>query len=142
MYSPETWVQASEINFGQAAFPLIREKTTRRMREGNLIFAYISKLQKIAGILEIAGSASVNPDISEFGAPGQYPIVIKTRPIHIVPPGEWLDVASLVGKLRLFRGLSNKKNWTMAVRLTPRDLASCDTGLLMDLIAKLPNNNG
>lgn len=129
------------MKFRQAAFPLIREKTTRRMRKGNVIFAYISKVQKIAGILEIVGSASVKPDASEFGAPGQYPVVIETRPVHIVSPGDWLDMQSLIGKLRLFRGLPNKKNWNMAVRLTPRDLASCDTELLMNLITDLPSIN-
>ena len=142
LYSPETWVKAGDIQYRQAAFPLIREKTARRMRKGNLIFAYVSKVQKIAGVLEVTGAASVSPDSSEFGPPGQYPVVIETKPAHILLPGEWLDVESLVGKLRLFRGLSNKKNWAMAIRLTPRDLASCDTEMLADLLMKLPGNKG
>lgn len=141
MYSPETWIQAGEIQYRQAAFPLIRENTARRMRKGNIIFAYISKVQKIAGMLEIIGPVSVNPNISEFGAPGQYPVVIDARPVHILPPGEWLEMEGIVGKLRLFRGLPNKKNWSMALRPTPRDLASCDTELLVDLITKIANIN-
>jgi hypothetical protein len=140
MYSPEAWIKSGEIQHRQAAFPLDRLKTTKRIRKGSKIFAYVSKFKQIAGILEVTEIPSVNPGSSEFGLPDQYPIVASTRPLNILPPDDWLAMEDLVGKLRLFRGLPNKRNWPMSIRLTPRELASCDTELLVNLITNIPAN--
>jgi len=138
MFTPETWSQARSINYSQAALPILRAKAGSRMRPGNKIFAYISQVKKIAGILEVAGMSEVNAEQSKYGSPGQFPVIIPTLAVHIVKDGHWLDMEALVGRLRLFRGLSDKKYWTIAIRTTPRELSSADTEILENLTKELP----
>lgn len=141
MYSPEAWNKAGAIQYRQAAFPPDRAKSAKRMRIGAKIFAYISGVKKVAGILEISGTATVNPEVSEFGTPGQFPVVVDTKPLCILQPDKWLEMESMVGKLRLFWGLPNKKNWPMAIRLTPRELAFCDTQILTEWLSGIDKIN-
>jgi hypothetical protein len=138
VFTPETWDQARSINFSQAALPILRAKVGSRMRPGNKIFAYVIKTKKLAGVLEVAGKATVNAEESKYGVPGQFPVIIPTSPSHIIQDGHWLDMESLVGRLKLFRGLSDKKYWSTALRTTPRELFSSDAEILDKLIRELP----
>ena len=138
MFTPETWGQARAINYCQAALPILRRKAGSRMRPGNKIFAYVTKTKKIAGMLEVIGIADVNAEESKYGIPGQFPVVIPTHAVHIIQDGHWIDMESLVGRLRLFRGLSDKKYWTAAIRTSPRELSSVDAQILENLTMELP----
>jgi hypothetical protein len=138
VFTPETWSQAKQINYSQAAMPILRKKAGLRMRPGNQIFAYVTKTKKIAGVLEVTGKASVEPDESRYGSPGQFPVIVPTRAVHIIQEGHWLDMEALVGRLRLFRGLADKRYWSVAIRISPRELSSVDTEILHALTSKLP----
>ena len=108
------------------------------MRPGNKFFAYVSKIKKIAGVLEATDSADINIEKSLYGTSGQFPVIIPTKAVHIIQDGHWLDMEALVGRLRLFRGLSNKKYWSVAIRISPRELSSVDTQILSKLAMELP----
>jgi hypothetical protein len=138
VFTPETWSQAKSINYSQAALPILRAKAGFRMRPGNRIFAYVTKTKKIAAVLEVTGKADISIEESKFGAPGQFPVIIPTRALRIIEDGHWLDMESLVGRLRLFRGLSDKKYWSVAIRISPRELSAVDTQILDKLTSDLP----
>lgn len=139
VFTPETWSQAEAINYSQAAMPILRKKTVFRMRTGNQIFAYVTKTKKIAGVLEVTGKAALDAEGSKYGIPGQFPVVVPTRAVHIFQDDCWLDMESLVGRLRLFRGLSDKKHWPVALRISPRELSTIDTEMLHKLASELPH---
>jgi len=138
VFTPETWIQAKAINYSQAALPILRAKAGFRMRPGNRIFAYVTKTKKIAAVLEVTGRADISIEDSKFGSPGQFPVIIPTRALRIIQNGYWLDMESLVGRLRLFRGLSDKKYWSVAIRISPRELSAVDTQVLERLTSELP----
>lgn len=141
VFTPETWNQAVAINYSQAAMPILRKKTGLRMRPGNQIFAYVTKIKKIAGVLEVTGKATLDAEESKYGSQGQFPVVVPTRAVHIIQEDCWLDMESLIGRLRLFRGLSNKKYWSAAIRISPRELSSADTEILLRLTSELPHKH-
>lgn len=138
VFTPETWGQARLINYSQAALPILRAKAGSRMRPGNRIFAYVTKTKKIAGVLEVTGKAEICIEKSKYGVPGQFPVTIPTRAARIIQDGYWLDVEKLLGQLKLFRGLANRKYWSGALRISPRELSTSDTILLEKLISELP----
>jgi hypothetical protein len=139
IFSPQTWAQAGKINYSQAALPALRQKASLRMRVGQPIFPYITGLKCIAGLLEIVEAPKLAPELSYYGAAGQYPLVIRTRPLRIIAEDSMLQMEDMVGRLRLFRGLSNKKNWIHAIRLSPRELSNSDTEIIRETIIKLPH---
>jgi hypothetical protein len=136
IFTPQTWEQAVNINFEQAALPLLRKKAGRRMRVGQPIFPYITKVQLLAGMLEIISPAIVSPESSAYGVPGQFPVVIKTKPLYIAKSGCMLHMEDFVSKLRLFRGLASKKNWAHSIRLSPRELSIGDTEILREAVVR------
>lgn len=138
LFTPETWSQARSINYSQAALPILRAKAAFRMRPGNRIFVYITKVKKIAAVLEVTDRADISIEESKFGSPGQFPVIIPTRAVRIIQDAYWLDMESLVGRLRLFRGLSDKKYWSVALRISPRELSSVDNAVLEKLTCELP----
>ena len=138
-FTAETWSQAGSINYNQAALPILRARAGSRMRPGNKIFAYVMKTKKIAGVLEVVGKATINAEESKYGTLGEFPVVIPTNPIRIIQNGHWLEMEPLVGRLKLFRGLSDRKYWAAALRTTPRELSLTDSQLLQILMQELPS---
>lgn len=137
-FTPETWSQAGSISYNQAALPISRAKAGSRMRPGNKIFAYVMKTKKIAGVLEVAGKATINAEESKYGTLGEFPVIIPTNALRIIQNGHWLEMEPLLRRLKLFRGLSDRKYWTTALRTTPRELSLADSQLLQKLIQELP----
>jgi hypothetical protein len=133
VFSPETWQICGDHEFTLSAFPLSKRKTASSIRNGDLMFAYVTKAMCFMGVLEATGSIEIDMKSDIFGPPGRYPLMLPVRPRVILDDLRSVPLDKVGSRLTLMRGI-DKRNWPYALRTSPRRLSRKDSEFLFETI--------
>ncbi|MFM2172773.1 MAG: hypothetical protein RLZZ54_700 [Cyanobacteriota bacterium] len=133
MFSPETWEICRNNGYAHAAFTKARGKSAGRIREGDILFAYVSKRMAIAGALIANSACAFDDEFSVYGPPGQFPYRLSCQPLAILPLNEEIKLADHFHRISIFSGLRDGRYWPVCLRNSPRDLRRRDSDYLLSL---------
>ncbi len=134
IFSPETWKIAESIKYTHAAFPPHRLRQARRMREGDLIFPYITKDRIFTGILMASGGCFIDDTSDLFAPAGTYSIVLPVAPYLVLSDSEAVPASSLLADLKIFYGARSMKSPYGVLRNSPLQLRTSDSRALFSLL--------
>jgi predicted RNA-binding protein len=111
--SPANFETLRKRRFALSAFKSSRKRESGEMRPGDRLVYYLTGDVQFGGIVEVTGSAYEDHDnigLESEGKPGEdFPYRIKTKPVVIPPPGEYVDVREITDLLDKTRKLGPKK---------------------------------
>ena len=102
-----------ERNFDIAAFKASRRKQAAEMQPGDRLVFYLTKVVEFGGVVEVASEAC--EDDSDLGlrsdskAEERFPQRVRTRPLLIPEPGDYVDVREITDLLDKTRKHGPKK---------------------------------
>ncbi len=128
-----------ERGFDLCAFKSSRRRQTESMQPGDRLVFYLTKVVQFGGIVEVTGdSYEDDSDIglhSEGDADERFPFRISTKPVHVLPVGDYLDVREITDLLEKTRRLGPKK-LGMAFRGNLHRISDADYAQIEALLAE------
>ena len=111
--SPENFEVLRKRRFDLSPFKSSRQKQSGEMKPGDRIVYYLTGDVQFGGVVEVTGE--MFEDTSDIGLrsegkPGEdYPYRIKTKPVVIAKPGNYIDVREITDLLDKTRKFGPKK---------------------------------
>ena len=136
VYSSGTWQICASQAYGLAAFPLLRKKAAFSIREGDLIFPYVTGHMVFTGLLMATKEIEIDMESRMFGPPGRFPVILKVQPLKILDADSAIPLSDAGSRLAIMRGIS-KKNWPYALRTSPRRISKIDSEVISSFIGAL-----
>ena len=128
-----------ERGFDLCAFKSSRRRQTESMQPGDRLVFYLTKVVQFGGIVEVTGdSYEDDSDIglhSEGDVDERFPFRISTKPVHVPPVGDYLDVREITELLEKTRRLGPKK-LGMAFRGNLHRISDTDYAQIEALLAE------
>lgn len=111
--APENFEVLRKRKFALAAFKSSRRKQSGEMQPGDRIVFYLVGDVQFGGVVEVTGTAYEDHSdiglISEGKEDEDFPFRIKTKPVVIAKPGNYLDVREITDQLDKTRNFGPKK---------------------------------
>lgn len=111
----------------------------RRIRQGDILYPYITRSHLFMGIFRVSGSFVIDNSSEIFAPPGSYPIVLPVRPQIILDGLKCIDASSMFGHLTIFFGARTMKSPYSVLRSSPLQLRSADSRSLFSCIKSRSN---
>lgn len=110
--SPENFELLRERRFDLAAFKSTRRSQAEEMEPGDRLVHYLKGVVQFGGIVEV--TSEMSEDHSDIGLVSEkededYPFRVRTKPVVIPPPGDYVDVREITDLLEKTRRLGPKK---------------------------------
>lgn len=120
LFNPTTWSEFVEAGATVMGFPETRKRVVQRIKPGDRLYAYMTKVSRWVAVLEVTSDPYVatEPTIWKQGA---FPCRVKVRVVAEVPVEQGVPVLSLSKDLRLFDNMKTP-NWGLLFRVAPREL--------------------
>jgi predicted RNA-binding protein len=111
--SPENFETLRKRGFDLCAFKSSRKRESSQMQPGDRLVFYLTGVVEFGGIVEVTGAAFEdhrNIGLASEGKPDEdFPYRIKTKPVVVPPPGQYIDVREITDLLDKTRKLGPKK---------------------------------
>lgn len=117
LFTIETWGEFLEHGGTVSGFTETRFKTVQRMRPGDYLLCYLTRVSRWVGILEVTGEAYTDESPIWSGQP--YPSRVPVRVVHALRPEHGVPVLEMRDQLSIFVGLENPNRWNGPFRGAP-----------------------
>lgn len=135
IFTPESLQLGLKSGFNCVAFPSSRIASASKIRPGDLVFIYVTRVKAFAGYFRVIKKCHIDPQNSTFGPPGRFPVVLPVEAILLSGASSTATLDSIGNRLPLLRGISNRKNWPCALRISPRQLSRRDAEVIVSAIS-------
>ena len=131
LFTGTSWNQYLSSGSPQIGFNQNQIKQAQKIKPGDKIIAYLTKVGSFVGILEATDFAIVSEE--EKWSEGLFPVRVKAKPIIKVSIPYAIPIRSLLGELSFSKDgkLKNPHAWSVYVRSSPRKWKSED-GILIE----------
>ncbi len=117
LFTAETWREFLDHGGEVTGFSPRRLKTVQRMKPGDLLLCYVTRVSRWVGILEVTGDAffDESPIWRSQVFPSRIPVKVKIA----LQPAFGVPVLNMRDELTVFEGLSNPNLWSGPFRGSP-----------------------
>jgi hypothetical protein len=105
LFTPETWEEARQRNFKVTGFRISRWRSVSKIKPGDLLICYLTKLSRLCGVLKAMSKPYQNADkASQIWKHDSFPCLIDVEPIvtldflHSIPKEEIVPKLSIAAK--------------------------------------------
>ena len=141
LFTPETWEIAKGVNYSWCAFTAAAEKPSKRIRKGDILFAYVTKRMTIPAMLLAEDEAHCDPASDLFGNQGRFPWMLRTSPAIVLSSTLEVKLSEHFFRISIFRGLRDGKYWPACLRISPKSIRAEDCAYLSALLQENSQRN-
>jgi hypothetical protein len=124
LFTLETWQEFRDRGGTVSGFAEARRKTVERMKPGDYLLCYLTRVSRWVGILEVTGAAY--HDESPIWTSSTYPSRIPVREVLALEPEFGVPVLSMRDELSVFENLNNPNKWSGPFRGSPARWKTAD----------------
>ncbi|MDA7520696.1 EVE domain-containing protein [bacterium] len=128
LFNVDTWNEFKSAGMKVMGFNEKKWSIAQRLKEGDRILCYLTKVSAFVSVLEVTGEAFQSK--KRIWKDGLYPVRIGVKPITEVPTTWAIQMNSLKESLSIFKGLKNRSAWSIWVRSAPRKWPAEDGRLI------------
>jgi hypothetical protein len=111
--SPDNFELLRERGFDVCGFKASRRKQSGEMAPGDRLVYYLTGVVQFGGIVEVTSEMfeeTRDLGLRSTSKPGEeYPFRVRTRPVVVPPPGQYVDVRGITDLLEKTRALGPQK---------------------------------
>jgi hypothetical protein len=134
LFTVESWREFKRHGGDVMGFTERKAAMAAKLRVGDRLLCYLSKVSAFVGILEVAGSSF--HDSSPIWSDGLFPVRLPVRIATELSLAAAVPIRSLAGKLSFLRQGDRSAGWTIHVRSSPRRWSREDSGEVIRAIAR------
>jgi hypothetical protein len=109
LFTVETWQEFLAHGGDVSGFKPSRHANVERIKPGDYLLCYLTKVSKWSGILEVTREAFY--DEERIWSSGVFPWRVRVRVVIAVPPEYGIPVLEMRDALTVFRNLPNPSKW-------------------------------
>ena len=118
LFTVETWKEFQDHGSDVSGFSEKRWATVQRMKPGDYLLCYLTRVSRWVGLLEVAGEPFY--DEEPIWRSAVYPSRVPVRAVLQLAPEHGVPVLNMREELTIFRGLDNPNRWQGPFRGSPR----------------------
>jgi hypothetical protein len=130
VFTVESWREFKRHGGQVMGFTDKKAAAAARLRPGDRILCYLSKVSAFIGVMEVAGPSYL--DATPIWSDGLYPVRLPVRIEVELPLFNAVPIRSLAERLSFMRGREGGSGWTIYVRSSPRGWSSADGEAVRD----------
>ena len=135
VFTVESWREFKRHGGRVMGFNEKKAAAAARLRPGDRILCYLSKVSAFVGFMEVTGLAQI--DTTPIWSDGLYPVRLPVRVVAEVALFNAVPIRSLSERLSFMRGLNGGAGWTIYVRSSPRSWSAADgEAVVSELLAR------
>lgn len=134
LFTVESWREFKRHGGDVMGFTERKATMAARLRVGDRLLCYLSKVSAFVGILEVTGASF--HDSSPIWSDGLFPVRLPVRIATELSLAAAVPIRSLAGKLSFLRQGDRSAGWTIHVRSSPRRWSSEDSAEVIRAITK------
>ena len=124
LFTVETWKEFQDHGSDVSGFSEKRWATVQRMKPGDYLLCYLTRVSRWVGLLEVMGEPFF--DEKPIWSSSVYPSRVPVRAVLQLPPEQGIPVLSMREELTIFRGLDNPNRWQGPFRGSPNRWKAAD----------------
>jgi hypothetical protein len=117
LFTVETWNEFQDHGSDVSGFSDKRWATVQRMKPGDHLLCYLTRVSRWVGVLEVVGEPFY--DQERIWSSAVYPSRVPVRPVLQLAPEHGVPVLNLREELTVFRDLDNPNRWQGPFRGSP-----------------------
>jgi hypothetical protein len=117
LFTVETWKEFQDHGGDVSGFSEKRWPTVQKMRLGDYLLSYLTRVSRWVGLLEVVGQPFF--DEEPIWSAQVYPSRVPVRMVLALPPEQGVPVLEMREDLTVFRGLDNPNRWQGPFRGSP-----------------------
>ncbi len=138
VFNATTWQEFLDAGAEVMGFPETQQKTVRRIKQGDYLLAYMTRVSKWIAVLEV--TSDPYDELTRIWSQALFPCRVKVKTIASVSIEDGVPALSLSKDLRMFDNLKSA-NWGLLFRTAPRELHPSDGELITKAIAQLNSHS-
>jgi len=136
LFSPQTWEDSTNNKFKISGFREGRWSTVLKIKPGDLLVCYVTKISRFSGILKVLSKPYKNPEKASTVWKGDsFPCVLDVKPVIA------LDFLHSVPTSKIISKLSIASKWSGIVRGSPVKIPEADGKLITNILKHSKNKN-
>jgi predicted RNA-binding protein len=124
LFTLETWQEFRDHGGHVSGFSEARFPTVKRMKPGDYLLCYLTRVSRWVGVLEVTGEAFY--DESPIWQSQTFPSRVPVTPVITLDPEHGVPVLDMREELSVFQGLDNPNRWSGPFRGSPARWKSAD----------------
>ena len=124
LFTVETWKEFRDHGSDVSGFSEKRWKTVQKMKPGNYLLCYLTRVSRWVGLLEVVGEPYYDED--RIWKAAVYPSRVPVRAVLQLDPEYGVPVLGMREKLTVFRNLDNPNRWQGPFRGSPNQWKAAD----------------
>jgi hypothetical protein len=124
LFTVETWREFLDHGGDVSGFSEKRRVTVQRMKPGDYLLCYLTRVSRWVGLLEVAGEPFF--DTEPIWSSQVYPSRVPVGVVLALPPEEGVPVLDMRGELTVFQDLDNPNRWQGPFRGSPTKWKAAD----------------
>jgi hypothetical protein len=124
LFTMETWKEFRDHGSDVSGFGEKRWKTVQRMKPGDYLLCYLTRVSRWVGLLEVVGEPYF--DEERIWTSAVYPSRVPVRAVLQLTPEHGVPVLEMREKLTVFRNLDNPNRWQGPFRGSPNQWKAAD----------------
>jgi hypothetical protein len=138
LFTGTTYKEFRDNGASISGFREKRRKTVESIKDGDILFGYITGIMRWVAALEVIGHTE---DTKKIWKIDEFPARLKVRPIVLLEPENGIPMDALEGKVEFFKDSSDRKFYKGFLRGSPSKFQnSMDGELLLNLLKEAEKN--
>jgi hypothetical protein len=131
LFNAQSWQEFQEAGGHVMGFPETRQNTVKRIKPGDYLIAYMTKVSRWIAVLEV--TSDPYDDLTRIWKQALFPCRVNVKTLTSLPPELGVPVLSISKELRMFDSMKTP-NWGLLFRIAPRELHSDDGAFITNAI--------
>jgi hypothetical protein len=124
LFTIETWKEFLDHGADVSGFSEKRRATVQRMKPGDYLLCYLTRVSRWVGVLEVASEPFF--DEEPIWNAQVFPVRVNVRTVLVLPPEHGVPVLDMRGELTVFQNLENPNHWQGPFRASPTRWKAAD----------------
>jgi hypothetical protein len=121
VFTVESWQEFSGHGGDVVGFSERRWSSVQKFQEGDYFICYLTKISRFVGLLEAIGKPFIDSS-EKIWSSQVFPSRVPVRTLLTLEPSQGIPVQEMLGKLKIFRAMTNPNLWSVQFQYTPRRL--------------------
>jgi hypothetical protein len=134
VFTVESWKEFLDHGGDVAGFSERRWSSVRRLQPDDYMICYVARVSRFVGLLEVVGKPFLNSTERIWKAE-VFPSRVPVRTLLTLEPPQGVPVQEMLGKLNIFRVLTNPKLWSVQFQTSPRRLDTEDSETIIQALS-------
>ena len=124
LFTVETWKEFLDHGGDVSGFSEKRQATVQRMKPGDYLLCYLTRVSRWVGVLEVTGEPFF--DEAPIWSSRVFPSRVSVRVVLALRPEHGVPVLDMRGELTVFQNLDNPNRWQGPFRGSPTRWKAAD----------------